>query len=124
MPQLKLTVEDISFTTDPELDGLEMTEDEVVEINEKASQAGFFEDGVLAVLAARVTEDEDQEDEDERKVFVSIDLRVDAASEDDAEAMEPSSDLLDMVAAAFLPQDADAARENNWEVLSAGALDD
>lgn len=121
--KFKLTIEDVSYTGDPDLDGLAMSNEDLEAVNAEGRDEGLLGDGILKVLGAHVAEDENQEGEDERKVFVSVDLLVEADSVEDAESLEPPADLLDKVATAFLPDDVDAAREAHWEITDVDTAD-
>lgn len=95
--QFKLSFEAAGFTNDRALLECEFSQNEAQGFTEASLAEGTFPAGVLAVIGGHITEDDGQGKSDIR-VFVRIDLLVEASSEVDAKNMAPDEDLLTRIA--------------------------
>lgn len=121
MPQFRTTFECTAFAgagVDPDLG---LTEAECDGVTSTFLAEGTFPQGVLGVLGAHVAVDdsvhaEGRDQGGDVKIFVSIDLLIEAADEEAAEEFAPPKDLLsrisDMVST-------DYSLDGDWEVLDA-----
>lgn len=125
MPSFVVTFEDVAYLSVPSgRDPLEFnaSEYELAGFSEVARREGvLFPEGVSAVVRAAATPDDSlfeagRDESGDVKLFVSIDLLVEAPEEDAAERMNPPVHLLTRVADLLSPE---FAFENAWEAVCA-----
>ena len=114
-PQVSLfdvTFDTASYTDDRDLLDELLSAEFIARFNEIARAEGRFPKGVVELVEGHNSEDDEQEDSDIH-CFVTVTLRVQAASEEEAEEFEPPEVLLQEVFEELLPgHDAEY-----WEVL-------
>lgn len=96
-PRFNVTFESTGVTQDAAVLDATCTEQEAAGFNDTLTAEGGFPPGILAVAGGYITSDDGQGDCD-IKVFASVTLLVEAASEAQAQALPPPADLLTKVA--------------------------
>lgn len=127
MPQFLVTFEDVAFCSpaaDDEVE-LELTEAELGGFNDTSVAEKTFPEGVLAVRKCTATPDDSvhkkgRDSDGDVKLFVSIDLLVEAEDLDEAYEFEPPVALLAKLAD-MLSDDLDL--EGEWDNNGADPVD-
>lgn len=101
MQQFDIRFEDMGFTNSSRGDGHEMTPNDIEAFHRRAISNGLYPIGVERLVAAYLTEDDNQGHRD-RKVFACITLRVNADSNQAAERFESPRELLNTIANVLL----------------------
>jgi hypothetical protein len=113
------TFEDVGFTNDKRLGGLELSEASVAIFNAKHGSNEGFPQNVVKLLSAYVAEDDHQGPTD-IKVFVSVDFLVKARNLDSAQDFAPPAALLQKVQEELLREaSAPVDMQGHWETLMA-----
>lgn len=117
MPLYKVQWDGVGFTNLKSRTENEMTEAEAAKFTRKLKKAGQIPEGVLSVFHASVAPDEKHDGE--WKVFVGIELIVEAADMLSVERSEAPEDFLLLVADKMSRQDADSAYglRGSFEIL-------
>jgi hypothetical protein len=103
-----------THTDDKDLLVNELSDEFIARFNLKARAAGLFPAGVVELVSGHVSEDDEQGDTDIH-CFVGVTLRIEAVDEDEAEAFEPPTEVLDEIFTELMgSHDIDY-----WEVLHA-----
>lgn len=105
-------IENIGFLNGGPTDAA-LSKTDVTRLNRDAQEKGLFPPGVIRVVSGELSEDDGQADTN-IKVFISVVLRVEATSAQDAENIDPPECLLDLASDAI---DDTLEREAQWEVL-------
>lgn len=124
-----VTFEDVAFTSLPKARDpieMELTEQELIGISETMQAEKTFPPGVTWVSKVYATPDDsvykNGRRDGEVKLFVSVDLLIEAADEEAAEAFDPPVDLLTKLVD-MLPEGAELHLERQWESLMAEAAE-
>jgi hypothetical protein len=120
MSKFQVTFEDSAFTSEKSALGKELSAESLRVLNKQVVCA--FPAGVSQVISARISADDDEVEDGDFKVFVSIDLLMDADSEDAAEGFRPPAELLGKIADRLLSQGRKPSKvdmSGNWENLQA-----
>lgn len=116
MEKFHVDFEDISYITDPEMDGNEVSDRQIAQLNARAEADSLFGDGVLKLIGARISEDDEQDGNEERKVFIVLTFLVEAEDSDAAEDLTVKDELLDLICEDFLDSEVNEKREQDWQV--------
>lgn len=114
----------MGFTSDEDLTEQELTTDEATALTREMRAAGLLPPGVIRIVQAGVSPDNCEDGE--WKVFVSVELIVEADSERAAEMSEPPEAFLLLVADKMVKGDADSEYgvRGSFEVLEVYPADD
>lgn len=123
MAKFHVDFEDISYITDPEMDGDEASAKLIAQLNKKGEADGLFGNGILELIGARISEDDEQDGNEERKVFVVLTFLVEADDYDAAEELTVNDEFLDHICEEFLDSEVNEKREQSWEVNDVSAQD-
>jgi hypothetical protein len=103
-----------TYTDDRGLVDRELSDEFIARFNRIAKSDGVFPKGVVELVKGYVSEDDEQGDTDIH-CFVGVTLRIEAVDEDEAEAFEPPTEVLDEIFTELMgSHDVDY-----WEVLQA-----
>jgi len=117
--RFQVTFEDVGFTDDRALKDAALSEDEVKKFNKKAFKARLFKRPVIELLGAHFAEDDDQGKRD-IKVFLSVDLLLEASYIEHAENAAPPESVLAEVQAVLLEKAKKPVDlQGNWENVMA-----
>jgi hypothetical protein len=119
LDKFQVTFEDVGFTDDRRLGGTELDGEAIAAFNATNTP---FASPVLELLGAHIAEDDHQAGKD-IKVFVSIDLLIEAKSEDLAERIAPPTALLEKIQALLFQAAAKGVdMQGHWEnTMAVGA---
>jgi hypothetical protein len=120
MPLYKVQWDGMGFTSRKPLTEKEMTEAQAARYTKQLQKAGEIPQGVRGVFQARVAPDE-KEGRGEWKVFVGIELIVEAKNIEEVLMSDAPEELLMKVASRMAGEDADAAYDlrGTFEILDA-----
>ena len=124
MPLFNVKWDGMGFTSKKKMTEQELSQAQATRLTKKLRTAGQMPQGVVRIVQASVSPDAC--DGGEWKVFVSVELVVEARSESDAERAQPPVDFLLMVADKMVKGDADAEYgiRDSFEVLEVYASDE
>lgn len=117
MALFDVTFDGMGFMEHSELDNAELSEEFLAAFNETMTAEKTFPPGVVAVVSASASADENQSDEDEMKFFIPIVLTVEANSEEEAWDFEPPEDLLTKIVD-VIPELSASYLDGSWDVLN------
>lgn len=113
--KFKVTFEATGFTNSHTLADQAFSQQEAESFTEAALAEGSFPKNVLAVLGGRIAEDDDQGGKDIR-VFVCVDLLIEAKNEVSAERVRPSAVLLEKISDRMSSESNLDLLAGSWEV--------
>lgn len=120
--QFEVTFESTGFTNSKSILDATCSEQEAKAINEAIAATGGFPAGIVGVVRGYITPDDGQGSRD-IKVFASVTLLVEAASEDAAEAIEAPETVLtkvtDLMGRDKSGENVLELEEHAWEVVQA-----
>lgn len=120
MPFFDVTYEAIGYTTNPSIIDNELSGEDVRGFTDQLRAEGGLPAGIEDVLRGYITVDDEQEGTREKKLFVSVTIRVTAANAEAAEANETPARLLTPIADMMGTCDKEVVLDleaNSWEVM-------
>ena len=112
MPYFEVAFEDVGFTNSPRSSENALSLNQAHQLKVEERHERLLPKGFITLIEAYSTPDDAQGSRN-IKVFTPVRLLVEAASEEEAEAMEPPTQFLDKVVGRFAN---DISLEGNWEV--------
>lgn len=120
MPFFDVTYEAIGYTTNPSIIDNELSGEDARGFTDQLRAEGGLPAGIEDVLRGYITVDDEQEGTREKKLFVSVTIRVTAANAEAAEANETPARLLTPIADMMGTCDNEVVLDleaNSWEVM-------